>query len=293
MDNNYQNPLASPPSNTPPTTDKPIADKPAVAQPTNEQPEQQSDQPEQIQARYVKAAPPKKSGFSAGRVLAATLGMLLFFGIGLAGVMISQRQYVSQEPVAPTAPQSQPEAAVSQAACTLTFNVPVEPEPAACGFSPCDTDDDCKDDLVCITADDGDNYCAIEEYEEACADDPNETTCCTEPTPTPEILECGESGCVDNFDCEAGLICIAAGNGNHYCGEPDYKSACGENPSETSCCTAPTNTPAPTPTLSITPTNEQPDLPEELPQSGPADWLKYLQAGLATLGVGALLLLLL
>jgi hypothetical protein len=36
---------------------------------------------------------------------------------------------------------------------------------------------------------------------------------------------------------------------------------------------------------------EQPTLPSTLPQTGPEDWLKYLQVGLGVLGIGALLLL--
>ncbi|OIP73844.1 MAG: hypothetical protein COU63_05075 [Candidatus Pacebacteria bacterium CG10_big_fil_rev_8_21_14_0_10_36_11] len=35
----------------------------------------------------------------------------------------------------------------------------------------------------------------------------------------------------------------------------------------------------------------QPTLPPQLPQTGPEDWLKYLQVGLGALGVGALFLL--
>lgn len=38
-------------------------------------------------------------------------------------------------------------------------------------------------------------------------------------------------------------------------------------------------------------TNGQPNLPSTLPQTGPEDWLKYLQIGLGVLGSGALLLL--
>lgn len=40
-----------------------------------------------------------------------------------------------------------------------------------------------------------------------------------------------------------------------------------------------------------TPTPTQPPLPSQLPQSGPEDWLQYLQIGLGALGIGALLLL--
>lgn len=42
---------------------------------------------------------------------------------------------------------------------------------------------------------------------------------------------------------------------------------------------------------SPTPTPTQPPLPSELPQSGPENWMQYLQVGLGALGIGALLLL--
>lgn len=262
MENNYQNPPA-PPSNI----------------------------PEPVQAQYAKAKPAGKPKSSASKTLLAILGLLIFFGIGMTGVLISQKQFVAEPtPVAPNVPVSQPEAAIEKSSCTLTFTVQEKTEPAECGYSPCELDADCSDDLVCITADDGDNYCAVSDYEAACADDPTVTNCCEEPTEE-TTYACGEKGCTDNFDCDAGYICVSADDGNNYCGEPDYKAACADDPSETSCCTAPSSTP--TPTLTITPTAGQPDLPEELPQSGPEDWLRYLQAGLATLGAGALLLLLL
>lgn len=38
-------------------------------------------------------------------------------------------------------------------------------------------------------------------------------------------------------------------------------------------------------------TASQPSLPQQLPKTGPEDWLKYLQVGLGALGAGALLLL--
>jgi hypothetical protein len=84
-----------------------------------------------------------------------------------------------------------------------------------------------------------------------------------------------------------------ADNGSKYCTQPAHREACIDNPSRTTCCQTPTATPTPTPTPLIATSSSQPNLPEELPVSGPEDWLRYLQAGLAVLGVGALLLLLL
>lgn len=257
-----------------------------------------------FKVRYVKERAIHPRQTSPVKVVGAVLGLILLFTLGLIGVLISQRQYLSQAPVAPTAPVSQPAAFIDQSSCTLTFTVPeitVTPEPKECGYSPCETDNDCQDDLICVTADDGEGYCAVEEYAEACEDDPSEQNCCEEPeptpTPTPEPLECGERGCDDNFDCENGLVCITADNGNNYCTDPDYRSACADNPSERNCCeeprvtTTPTPTTTPSPSVTTTVTGGQPDFPDELPVSGPEDWLRYLQAGLAALGVGALLLL--
>jgi len=56
----------------------------------------------------------------------------------------------------------------------------------------------------------------------------------------------------------------------------------------------------PEPTATSAPTNDdstpspttdpnQPSLPEELPQSGPEDWLKWITAGMALIGIGLLL----
>jgi len=53
----------------------------------------------------------------------------------------------------------------------------------------------------------------------------------------------------------------------------------------------PTNTPQPGATSTPSPTTDpnQPSLPEELPQSGPEDWLKWITAGMALIGIGLLL----
>lgn len=79
--------------------------------------------------------------------------------------------------------------------------------------------------------------------------------------------------------------------------------ACEDEPEPTPTPTptptgSPTPTPTPTPTIiasaptpTPTPEPEQPVLPNTLPQSGPEDWLRYLQMGLGILGIGALLLL--
>ncbi len=97
------------------------------------------------------------------------------------------------------------------------------------------------------------------------------------PTPTSVAIGCNDS-CVTNNDCS---------NSNHIC----YQDKCRleSNPDNASC-----NTPTTTTTVAETPEQPgQPALPEELPKTGPEDWGNWLKAGLAALGVGAVLLLLL
>lgn len=52
---------------------------------------------------------------------------------------------------------------------------------------------------------------------------------------------------------------------------------------------SPTSAPTTAPTSSTT-KGDQPVLPEELPQSGPKNWLKWITSGLALIGIGLLLL---
>lgn len=56
----------------------------------------------------------------------------------------------------------------------------------------------------------------------------------------------------------------------------------------TSPTTAPTSAPTTAPTSATK--GDQPVLPEELPQSGPRNWLKWITSGLALIGIGLLLL---
>ncbi len=190
---------------------------------------------------------------------------------------------------------------------------PEEVEKLACGEKACTSDADCADNLICVTTEDEDSagnpvkYCAKQDYKEACQDDPSQESCCEEPedkptdeptdeptkkptdeptdeptkkptsTVTPDdkknqrivtTADCNES-CQANADCS---------NLSHIC----YNGQC---------------------RLDVNPTDAQCKLPNgetvivrpvEVPtQSGPANWLNYVKAGLGTLGLGALLLLLL
>lgn len=334
---------------------------------------------------YFKSKPDKDKSVRNGKknnlkVVAALLGILIFIGGAVSVFLISQKQDTT--PIAPNVPQSQPAAYIEKTqTCTLEFVVKgpdVEPDKIACGASNCATDSDCDADLKCVLVSTPDSdatdsatttigYCSQPDYVEACAADPNETSCCTAPEPEP--LACGEDNCVTTDDCEDGLVCISTaetdseGNIVKYCADDSYLDACVADPSTETCCTAPTVTVTATPTDTIiptvtvtntvTPTDVVPintivptvttvvttvncndtcsanadcsnishicyqghcrldvnptDAACRLPSgettivrpvkvpttSGPADWMNYVKAGLGTLGVGALLLLLL
>jgi len=98
------------------------------------------------------------------------------------------------------------------------------------------------------------------------------STSCTLPvaTPTPTI-GCGDV-CANNSDCS---------NASHIC----YNNTCrlGNNPDSNSCAPVAGTTP-------ITVAG-QPELPAELPQTGPADWANWLKVGLGVVVLGAVMLL--
>lgn len=143
------------------------------------------------------------------------------------------------------------------------------PTPAPGCNETCSTNADCSNSsLVCYTAADG-KKCRLES-------NPTSTQCLTAqqvtptPTPTPTPAPGCNDKCTTNADCS---------NSEHIC----YTTAAGnvcrlaENV-ESNTCTMP---------------GSQPDLPTALPETGPADWMIWLKTGLVTLGLGAILLLLL
>lgn len=188
---------------------------------------------------------------------------------------------------------------------TASCCTPPETELIACGESGCKTTDDCEDGLVCISTSKTDTagnivkYCADDKYLDACVATPNAKNCCEAPvtatvtttvtatttatvtatqtvtaTTTPGVTTVITTvGCNDT--CNANADCS---NISHIC----YQGSC---------------------RLDVNPTDSQCKLPSgettivrpvKVPtQSGPADWMNYVKAGLGTLGVGALLLLLL
>lgn len=59
------------------------------------------------------------------------------------------------------------------------------------------------------------------------------------PSPRPVVLDCGYTPCNVNATCKAGLTCIQARDGNHYCSMPEFQASCANNPTVNTCCVAP------------------------------------------------------
>lgn len=75
-------------------------------------------------------------------------------------------------------------------------------------------------------------------------------------TTAPVPVGCGVKACDNTTNpCRSGLTCVQANDGSNYCALPEYQTACRENPSLTSCCTAPGNTPTPTEIVLVQATN--------------------------------------
>lgn len=139
--------------------------------------------------------------------------------------------------------------------------------------SPCDTNAQCQTanaNYICYAG-----FCRLDVNPEA-------ENCLPEDyTPPPPAPGCNEL-CETNADCaDDGHICWTIEDGTNRCRLAEYVN------SET-CTLPPAKTAYP-----HQPIADQPDLPERLPESGPAEWMNLLQLGLVVLGVGAVLLLLL
>ncbi|MEA2056985.1 MAG: hypothetical protein U9O78_04775 [Patescibacteria group bacterium] len=212
----------------------------------------------------------------------------------------------SATPTATPTPTNTPTPTVTPSATPTATPTPT-PKPMECASTPCDDNNDCNGDLVCVTADDGANYCSIVAYVEACQDNPSYEACCTAPTSTPvpptdrpvpptnapaptnppysspvptqpgqpqtyiveTQPECNDV-CSVNSDCA---------NMSHIC----YNGRCrlDVNPEDENCQ-------LPSGGTQVERVATQ---PQELQQAGPKDWLQYLKAGIGALGAGLLLLL--
>lgn len=120
------------------------------------------------------------------------------------------------------------------------------PPPNECGYTPCDNATaPCKQGLTCVTADNGQKYCAKLALTEQCGTNPSTTNCCTETTPTPiptkkpAALKCGET-CDETTGkiCGNGMTCVQSDNGS-YCAMDKYQDACREMGTYDACCKAP------------------------------------------------------
>lgn len=138
--------------------------------------------------------------------------------------------------------------------------------------SSCGSNADCQSvnpDYVCAATSEG-NRCRLSSAQ---SNTSCQVTTTATPTPTP-VIGCNQS-CTSNADCtNPSHICYTTGSGQQLC-------RLDTNPASESCTNPGGSTP------------EQPTLPQQLPQTGPKDWMNWLKAGLITLGVGATLLLLL
>jgi hypothetical protein len=147
---------------------------------------------------------------------------------------------------------------------TITPTITPTPVISECGYTPCATNNDCEEDLICVIVSDDEKYCSKEEYKDSCIENPGIEACCNEPTPT-EASDDDDSSSSYSYSESNSSATVNINN---------------ENTTTVAGGTA-TNRYAPT----------EPTLPPELPRSGPEDWIQYLQIGLGTLGIGALLLL--
>jgi hypothetical protein len=120
------------------------------------------------------------------------------------------------------------------------------PPPNECGYTPCDNATaPCKEGLTCVSADNGQKYCAKPALTEQCGENPSTTSCCTETTPTPiptkkpAAIKCGEVCDEQNGKvCGTGMTCVQSENGN-YCAMDKYTEACSEMGTYDACCKAP------------------------------------------------------
>ena len=142
----------------------------------------------------------------------------------------------------------------------------------------CTSDDQCELTNSNYSCDSTTNTCRL-------SANPSSLTCDLPPTPTPTPTPtpvvtptptpapgCNDP-CFSNADCSnSSHICVTTEDGTNRCRL--------ESSTDSASCTPPQAT-------------EQPQLPTTLPETGPEDWMRWLQAGLVTLGIGTFLFLLL
>lgn len=171
--------------------------------------------------------------------------------------------------------------------CSISLDYETPEEEYDCNVS-CETDAQCQTadySYICYGST-GDKVCRLGENPSSTSCNmPNETPTPT-PTPTPTTTPIAAATpapgcndlCVSNADCSnTSHICLDTDDGTTRCRLASYP--------DSQTCTVPVE--------DQQLADQQPDLPEILPETGPADWLNWLKAGLVTLGVGTALFLLL
>jgi len=178
--------------------------------------------------------------------------LIVIATIALAGVAVftAIRLYqLRQEPVAPTAPTSEPEAAAPVSCTALTFTL-TTPEGPSCYETCTETPDDCPSGLECQTID-------------------SELLCVDPDCPEEEDCACSEiatyacdSACTTDAQCQEAdenYVCYATTN---TCRHQDFLDE--EDCTET---ITPTESPTATATATATPTGS-PTTEPELPDAG-------------------------
>ncbi len=160
----------------------------------------------------------------------------------------------------------------SDTSCKAATPTPTPTPQVGCNDT-CTTNADCMNDAhICAQTSTG-NRCRLAEYVSS-PDCRVPVIATATPTPTPTPAPGCNDTCVQNADCSnVNHICVSTDDGSMRCRLAEYTSSAN--------CSVPTTTIA------------QPVLPEQLPQTGPEDWLNWLKAGLVTLGIGTALFLLL
>ncbi len=118
--------------------------------------------------------------------------------------------------------------------------------PISCGYTGCSATVPCTNGSVCVQTASGQNYCAIQAFVTACQTNPTIQNCCqppavATPTPQPQSLACGQSGCSETNPCTKGYVCVQSGNGQNYCAldNPKVINNCQQGPNQVNCCQVP------------------------------------------------------
>ncbi|HYD34935.1 MAG TPA: hypothetical protein VD999_02615 [Vitreimonas sp.] len=253
--------------------------------------------------------PRKIFGIDARSVM-TVLGLTLFFVLSMAGVLTAIRQRVDQTPVAPTAPDSRPQAAVVQTAnCSLSFVVAGSPSPSP-STSPSPSPSTSPSPSPSTSPSPSPSTSPSPSPSTSPSPSPTTTTTYSCNSTCQNNTQCAQAN--SNFICYNGNCRLATNPTSASCSTAYCNQACGtdsdcsnpdhacydtnqgrvcrleSNPESASCTPPSTTTYVPTQTVDGT----EP-LPSELPRSGAADtFKKFIGPGLLAIVGGAVLALL-